>query len=142
MRRRLSCCYSQLSNTVWHFCSSKGNFCKFIQQCSVACTRVDMMTVPSGDIDVSTSFSDVPNIDDERSFAKNKCGIQSESRKLLSPIICSLRFGATSLNTKRGSTKRSCSNAWILNCCYQQRASVNYNRHIYYQPGLLVNIID
>lgn len=110
----------QLSNTVWHFCSSNGNFCKFIQQCSVAWIRVDMITVPSGDIDVSTSFSDVPNIDDERSLAKNKCGIHSESRRPLSPIIGSFRFGATSLKTKRGSTKRNCNKAWILNCCPQR----------------------
>lgn len=108
--------YLQLSRVVWHFCSSNGNFCRFIKQCSVACIRCDMMTVPSGETEVSTSFSDVPKIDDDLSLAKKMCGVHSESRKLLSPIIAFVRWGATVPNTKRGSTKRSWSNAWILNC--------------------------
>lgn len=96
--------YLQLSITVLHFCSSNGNFCKFIQQCRVASIRCDKITVPSGEMDVRTSFSDVPNIDDERSFAKNICGVQIKSRNGLSPIIDCIRFGATSRKTKRGST--------------------------------------
>lgn len=62
------------------------------------------MTVPSGDIDVSTSFSAVPNILDERSLAKNMCGTQRASRNDTSPIIGSFRFGDTSLKTSLGST--------------------------------------
>lgn len=109
--------YVQLSKTVWHFCSSNGNFCRFIQQWSVAWTLVEMITVPSGDMDVRTSFSDVPKMEDDRSLAKNRCGTHKESRRLLSPMICSFRFGATSLKTNRGSTYRSWTRAWILNCC-------------------------
>lgn len=94
----------QLSYIVWQVCSSKGNFCKFIQQWRVAWMRVEMMTVPSGDIDVSTSFSAVPKILDVRSFARKMCGTHSASRRDCSPIICSLRRGDTSRKTNRGST--------------------------------------
>lgn len=94
----------QLSNTVLHFCSSNGNFCKFIQQWSVAWIRCDRMMVPSGDTDVRTSFSEVPNIADDRSLAMNICGVHKESRSEFSPMIVLVRLGATSRNTSRGST--------------------------------------
>lgn len=94
----------QLSKTVRHFCSSNGYFCKFIQQWRVAWIRVEMMTVPSGATDVSTSFSAVPRIDEERSLAKKMCGVQSESRNAFCPIIDSCLFGATSRKTNLGST--------------------------------------
>lgn len=112
---------SQLSKTVLHFCSSNGYFCKFIQQCRVAWMRVDMMTVPSGEIDVSTSFSGVPRTDEVRSLAKKRCGIQSESLKALWPMIGSLRFWATFRNTKRGSTQRNWSKVWTLNSYHFER---------------------
>lgn len=79
--------YLQLSRTAEHFCSSNGYFCKFIQQCNVACIRVEIITVPSGEIDVRTSFSDVPSTAEARSLAKNICGVQIESRNALCPII-------------------------------------------------------
>lgn len=115
--------YSQLSSSVLHFCSSNGYFCRFIQQCKVAWRRVDMMTVPSGETDVKTSFSGVPNTTDERSFARKTCGVQSESRNALLPNIGCFRFGDTVPNTRRGSTKRNCRSAWILNCCKTGKCS-------------------
>lgn len=78
-----------------------------------------MITVPSGETDTKTSFSDVPKIDEVLSFAKKICGVHSESRNGFSPMIASLRFGATSRNTNRGSTYRSCNSAWILNCYWK-----------------------
>lgn len=63
-----------------------------------------MITVPSGETETKTSFSDVPNIDDARSLAKKMCGVHNESRNGFSPIMASARLGATSRKTKRGST--------------------------------------
>lgn len=119
-------CYLQLSKIVWHFCSSNGNFCKFIQQCRVAWILVEIITVPSGETAVKTSFSDVPKIDEARSLAKNMCGIHKESRNEASPIIGSFRLGATSLNTNRGSTYRSWIKACILNCYKSIRQNKNW----------------
>lgn len=120
--------YLQLSKIVWHRCSSKGNFCKFIQQLRVAWIRVDIITVPSGDTDTNTSFSDVPRIDDALSFAKNICGVHRESRSEFSPMMGSLRLGATSRKTNRGSTYRNCNKACILNC-YQGEKNIR-SQHI------------
>lgn len=56
--------YIQLSRTVLHCCMSNGNFRRSIEQYSVAWILVEMMTVPSGEIDVKMSFSCVPRIPD------------------------------------------------------------------------------
>lgn len=68
-KRTLDPLYIQLSRTVLHCCMSNGNFRKSIEQYRVACNLVEMMTVPSGDIDVKISFSWVPRIPESLSFA-------------------------------------------------------------------------
>lgn len=50
-----------------------------------------MITVPSGDTEVRTSFSGVPRTADARSLAKNMCGTQSASRNTLCPTIGALK---------------------------------------------------
>lgn len=108
--------YLQLSNTVEHSCSSNGNFWRFIQQERVAWILDDIITVPSGEIDVRMSLSSVPKMLESFSFTRNMWGTHRELRSDASPIMGDFRVGATSLKTSRGSTKRSCSKAWILNC--------------------------
>lgn len=109
--------FLQLSKTVEQCCSSKGNFWRFIQQYSVALIRVEMITVPSGETEVRMSFSAVPRMSELRSLARNTWGTHRTSLRDCSPMMGSVRLGATFLNTNRESTYRSCSRAWILNCC-------------------------